>query len=317
MIARLILTLRHLFTPHHTNNFRARLLHNAGFLVVIGLYFSIQLFVRLLDSSSWHILGFTSSVTIEEVVAKTNEERLAAGLSPLKYSEVLSDAARRKAANMLEENYWAHNSPSGHTPWEWFNAAGYKYTHAGENLAKDFASTDRMIAAWMASPTHRENIVNAKFEDIGIAVVPGTLLGSDTVLVVQLFGSTAAGSVTSQASAPQVAAVQGAEVAPTPVPVTTPAPTIVPVTTPEPAPVLELKEFNTTPTQNSFLFDEFDVKRAVSLATTGLLILVLLLDLLIAESKKLSRRVGKNWAHILYINVILIVVTIVNAGSIV
>jgi uncharacterized protein YkwD len=95
---------------------------------------------------------------------------------------------------MMSENYWSHNSPSGKSPWVWFNQAGYNYVYAGENLAKDFGSTSRMMEAWMASPTHKENIVSPKYEEIGIAVVPGNIGGQDTVLVVQLFGAQNGGS---------------------------------------------------------------------------------------------------------------------------
>lgn len=311
------------------------MLHNTGYLALMGVFFAVNLFVRLVDSTPLHILGFTSSISIDEVVRLTNEKRIAQGLQPLKYNETLADAARRKAANMLEENYWSHNSPSGKSPWVWFSAAGYKYTHAGENLAKDFGSTDRMMDAWMNSETHKANIVNDKFQEIGIAVVPGTLQGQDTVLVVQLFGSTSGGSV------PQVAQVQGTATNPvrtaTPAPAKTAVPAAKPVSTVEKEPkvevaetpsqpqILELKELATpvpTPApeagrfENSALFNAFSLKKAASLATTGLLILVLLADVMVAESRKLSRRVGKNWAHIVFINVILILVTVVNAGSI-
>lgn len=335
MLAYIARRFRHWLTPHQTNNFRARLLHNTGYLALLGVFFAVNLFVRLLDSSPLHILGFTSSITIEEVVRLTNEQRLAQGLPPLAYNETLSDAARRKAANMFEENYWSHNSPTGKSPWVWFSAAGYRYTHAGENLAKDFGSSDRMMEAWMNSATHKANIVSDKFHDIGIAVVPGSLQGHDTVLVVQLFGSTAAGSVPSDT--PQVAEIQGTSVksaktvqtAPTPAPRGEDKQPAVETKTEQPQEpqVLELKELATpVPTplptlaagvfQNSAWVNTFNLKKAASLMTTGLLILVLLADVLIAESRKLSRRVGKNWAHILYINVILILVTVVNAGSI-
>lgn len=298
MLARLYHHFRHWFTPHHSNNFRARLLHNSGLIAVIGLFLSFNLLVRLLDSSPLHILGFTSSVTIDEVVSKTNEERLAKGLSSLRYNETLADAARRKAANMFDENYWAHTSPSGINPWHWFKEVGYQYTSAGENLAKDFGSTDRLIAAWMASESHRANILNSKYSEIGLAVVPGTLLGQDTVLVVQLFGTTSDGVVPQVAEvavqAPETKGVSIEEVAPTPIPV-------------------QIAEVQVSPIR----YNEFNVKKIVAVGTTVLLMLVLLFDVFIAESSKLSRRVGNNWTHLLFINAILILVTLVNAGSII
>lgn len=294
---------RHWFTPHSTNNFRAKLLHNSGIFAIIGIILGSNLFIRLLDNSALHILGFTSSVTIDEVVRSTNAERIGAGLKGLSYSEKLADAARRKAANMYSENYWAHNSPSGKTPWVWFKDAGYTYIYAGENLAKDFGNTDRLMSAWMASPTHKENIVNPKYTELGVAVVPGSLEGSDTVLVVQLFGTPAAGSV------PQAAAVK-TDAAPVPVTVSEvkgqqiveSTHTIAPASSPIPV---------TPPTYN-----KFNLVRTLNLGTTALFILALILDLFIAESQKLSRRVGNNWAHIIYINLILLSTVIVNAGKI-
>jgi hypothetical protein len=293
--------LRHLFTPHHTNNFRSKLLHNSGIFAIIGVLLVSNIFIRILDSTPLHILGFTSSVTIDEVVRSTNEKRVAAGLKPLVYNEKLADAARRKAANMFSENYWAHNSPSGKTPWVWFNDAGYKYVYAGENLAKDFGSTDRMMDAWMASPTHKENIVSSKYSEVGIAVAPGSIGGQDTVLVVQLFGTQNGGSVAPVVESPkvaetpvvaQVAEIKGQETA---LPVAAPS---------SPLPQARAK------------YNMFNLTKVINLATTLLFILTLILDLFIAESQKLSRRVGNNWAHIIFINFILLATVIVNAGRI-
>lgn len=328
MFAKLKRSLHHLFAPHSGNNFRAKLLHNSGLVSLLGIFLTLNLLIRIFDSTPLHILGFTSSVTIDEVVAQTNVERTAAGLSTLRYNETLADAARRKAANMFSEDYWAHTSPSGLSPWHWFSEAGYNYTHAGENLAKDFGSTDRMVAAWMDSPTHRENIVNPLYSEIGVAVVPGTLLGQETVLVVQLFGSRQAGSITPSVSevtpstqgvstakeVPLIAQIESqpdsSEVIPSPAPTTTPAPTPVELNS-----SLSNQAANTPPTRLA-LFDEFNLEKSVSVITTILLLLVLILDLVVAESRKLSRRVGKNWAHIAFINVILILVTLVQAGRI-
>ena len=289
--------LRHWFTPHHSNNYRAKLLQNTGLALVLGLVIGTSAIIRLIESSPLHILGFTSSITIDEVVSATNKERLSAGLSPLRYSEVLADAARRKAANMLEENYWAHNSPSGKNPWTWFNAAGYRYTYAGENLAKDFGSTDRMMAAWMNSPTHKANIIGDKYQEIGIAIVPGTLTGSETVLVVQLFG--AKGSTTGVVDAketPTIAQVKGAKTE-----------SIALAASPKPMP---------NPTFSFGRIDQFLLKKIVGVATGTLFLLALILDLIIAENSRLSRRVGKNWGHIIVINVVLLLITIARAGSI-
>lgn len=311
MFKRLSHNLRHFLTPHHTNNFRARTLHNPGILFIIGLFLTFNLVVRSFDSSPYHILGFTSSVTIDEVVQLTNNQRITSGLPVLKYSEALADAARRKADNMLTEDYWAHNSPSGISPWHWFAQAGYSYLHAGENLAKDFGNTDRMMNAWMNSPTHKENIINQNYQEIGVAVVPGILQGQETVLVVQLFGAPATSATP---------AVSQLEPSTQGVSVVAKQPVVAQIEVQENTieaveqVTEEVVVADTTPSLPQL--DEFSLKQTVSITTTILLLLILILDLFLAESKRLTRRVGKNWAHIIFINVILILVTIVQAGRI-
>ena len=103
---------------------------------------------------------------------------------------------------MLEENYWAHFAPSGKTPWDFILGSGYRFTFAGENLAKNFYGSEDVVAAWMASQTHKENILNSKYKDIGIAVVDGVLDGQSTTLVVQMFGSTSVVSTASETQPP-------------------------------------------------------------------------------------------------------------------
>jgi hypothetical protein len=103
---------------------------------------------------------------------------------------LLTSAAHAKADNMFDEQYWDHFGPNGETPWQFILASGYSYVYAGENLAKGFTTSEGVHAAWMASASHRENIMNANYKEIGIAVVPGTLLGEDVLLVVQIFGAT-------------------------------------------------------------------------------------------------------------------------------
>jgi hypothetical protein len=304
-MANLLHSIRHWFTPGSTNNYRAHLLKNTSLVLAIGFLIGLNGLIRIVEISPLNILGFSSSITIDEVVAATNRQRITEGLSPLQYSEVLSDAARRKAANMFEENYWAHNSPSGKSPWVWFNQAGYKYIHAGENLAKDFGNTDNMLSAWMDSPTHRANIVSDKYQEIGIAVVPGTLQGQETVLVVQLFGARgqSAGTVTT----PQTPRVRGDNTAYAEVPeILEVSPTEVTISTPVTG-------------QAPFSFGRYsdhNLKQLISAGFAILFFIALVLDLFIAERSSLSRRVGKNWGHIVVINIVLLLVAIAHAGNI-
>jgi len=90
---------------------------------------------------------------------------------------------------MLTKGYWAHNSPTGEQPWKWFEDDGSKYANAGENLAKNFHTSKDVTVAWMNSSSHRKNILNSNFKDVGIAVVNGKLDNEETTLVVALFGT--------------------------------------------------------------------------------------------------------------------------------
>src|SRR5258706_10350524 len=103
---------------------------------------------------------------------------------------------------MFAKDYWAHIAPDGTTPWSFIKGAGYNYVYAGENLARGYFSASDVVNAWMASPEHRENMLSSKFADVGFSAQNGKLTGEDTVLVVEMLGST------SLAGAPQSPTVQ-------------------------------------------------------------------------------------------------------------
>lgn len=128
------------------------------------------------------------SITEENVIHLVNESRLSHGAHLLKTDSKLSEAARLKARHMLSEQYFAHTSPDGVTPWVWIDEVEYDYSHAGENLAIHFTDTASQHAAWMKSPTHRKNILSPEYTGIGVAVERGSLEGKETTVVVQFFG---------------------------------------------------------------------------------------------------------------------------------
>ena len=186
-----------LFVPHEHNNHRAQILRPTFIGVFIALYILNQSIIKSLTIAKPGVLGYSSEITAQKVLDMTNSERQRTGQPLLKYNAVLSRSATDKANDMFAQNYWAHNSPTGTTPWDFFKKEGYKYSIAGENLAKDFYDTDSLMKAWMNSPTHRANIVNPKYQEIGIGVVNGVLNGVKTTLVVQHFASPTSGVVQS------------------------------------------------------------------------------------------------------------------------
>src|SRR3989344_4848363 len=195
--------LRHLFLPHERNNHRAKIIHNSSLATIFSLFLLLNFAWYSISLIRPDILGVSYSVSESELLILVNKERGERGLAPLTLNPQLSDAARRKAADMLEKNYWSHFAPDGSTsPWGFIRAAGYSYVNAGENLARGFTDSSSTINAWMGSETHRDNILASKYNDVGFAIVPGTLTGEETVLIVEMFGATTSQTL---ASAPQAA----------------------------------------------------------------------------------------------------------------
>ncbi|NLG06411.1 MAG: hypothetical protein GX559_01790 [Candidatus Pacebacteria bacterium] len=181
-----------LFSPGKKNYHRPQLLHPESLMLlsfVVLAVFALFNAVRFFPSLADKILGFATNIDVNQVLVATNDKRTSMGLSPLQINEKLNQAALAKAQHMFSEQYWAHSAPDGTQPWVFIKNAGYVYKYAGENLARDFDTTDEMVKAWMNSPTHKENIINPNFTEIGLAVVNGTLNGFSTTLVVQMFGA--------------------------------------------------------------------------------------------------------------------------------
>jgi len=155
-----------------------------------------------------------STITTARIIQLTNQERESAGLQALKTSPALTQAALEKSNNMLEEDYFAHISSKGVTPWFWIDKAGYKYVLAGENLAIDFFEAEDVVQAWLNSPTHKENMLHPAYTETGVAVATGEFQGGTSIVVVHMFGTPPGG----------VAAAQQSEPEPEPEPETAPAP---------------------------------------------------------------------------------------------
>ena len=111
-----------------------------------------------------------AKVDASEIVSLTNNIRVENHLPPLVLNPKLVEAAVNKANDIIKNNYWAHVSPTGVTPWNWINNTGYRYLSAGENLARGYGNSQNVMLAWLDSPTHKRNLLSAKFCQIGVAV---------------------------------------------------------------------------------------------------------------------------------------------------
>ncbi len=131
---------------------------------------------------------FASVLNTENVVSLTNDARKSVGLRELKISPKLESAAQKKAEDMLKNQYFSHVSPSDRMAWDFMSDVKYKYLFAGENLAMNFNSAEDVTQGWLTSVTHRENILDKNYTQIGVGVATGKFLGANTIVVVQMFG---------------------------------------------------------------------------------------------------------------------------------
>lgn len=318
----MLTTLKHLFTPQASNNHRPRLLHPAGLAIILGVFLLYHTWVRMLVASPLPqgvVLGYASSINAAQVISATNAERAKANLSPLQHNATLSQAAAAKAHHMFQNNYWAHIAPDGTTPWVFIRQVGYEYQVAGENLARDFGDTPSMVKAWMDSPTHRDNIMNEKYADIGVAVVDGTLEGVETTLVVQMFGKTNKSLAQTTAKGLTTASTDNG---PIPTRSATPQPTSPPVlpATAEPPDISGLQGVTLSQNQSNhsgaLWVSPLSLTKSVSLSVILMLIGILLYDEYLVTKHKIPRRVGKNWAHLTLFGIILMVIMVMSEGKI-
>lgn len=117
------------------------------------------------------VLGYATDMSASSLLTGTNQQRAASGLGALALNATLNQAAQAKANDMMTNDYWAHTSPTGVTPWYWFSTVGYSYQTAGENLAYGFTTSSETITGWMNSPGHRANILNGSFQEVGFGIV--------------------------------------------------------------------------------------------------------------------------------------------------
>jgi hypothetical protein len=267
---------------------------------LIAFYLFNHSLIKFIGVIKPGILGYSSEITVQKVIDQTNQKRQELGLSPLKYNSLLSESATKKAQDMFSNNYWAHTSPTGTTPWDFFKSVGYKYSVAGENLARDFYDTDSLMKAWMNSPTHRDNIVNSKYQEIGIGVVNGTLGGVKTTLVVQHFGTPLIAVLPeSQEKIPEKKIEKQEE-----------------VITPEVPEAISLPQTPEVLSQEKKLVNPLLLNKIISLILFSLIITVLFIDGFVTLKNNHHRLTGSNIGHIGFLFMILLLIITSQQGAI-
>ena len=125
----------------------------------------------------------TMSSDEKEVLDLINKQRTNNGLSALKVDSEVQRVAKIKAQDMVNNNYFSHNSPTYGTPFEMLKSFKVSYKTAGENIAGN-SSNSGAVNAWMNSSGHKENILNSSFNYTGIGVVSSPKYGK---VYVQMF----------------------------------------------------------------------------------------------------------------------------------
>ncbi len=307
-------TVRHLFVPHASNNHRSKILHLDALFAYILFFAVINFGFQGGQKVLPDVLGYATDINVEQLLERTNSERVASGLNQLTLNSVLSEAAAKKAQDMFAKGYWAHNSPTGATPWDFITASGYKYVVAGENLAKNFSTSQAVVTAWKASPTHWANIIKPSYKEIGFAVVNGKLNGEETTLVVQMFGTSTDAIATKPETNKEPVLLEKALAVDQAPSIENPVRTESLTSQPPPS--------NIAGSTNSFssvlktpAINIPTLSRDIVFVFAGVLMGVLLLDAWIVSKKKIVRVAGHNIAHFLFLSAIVILAGSIGRGA--
>ena len=134
-----------------------------------------------------------TTVTTSEVLSMSSEQRQALklinndrkerGLAPLRFKPHLAKLAENYAKDMIKRDFFSHVNPEGQSPFERMQEQKIVYNYAGENLAFN-ESVYAAQNAFMHSPDHKANILNANYTQVGIGIVEAS---RGRIFVVQEF----------------------------------------------------------------------------------------------------------------------------------
>lgn len=103
-----------------------------------------------------------------------NDERVEGGVIAVEEDSRLSSAAQSHARDMVTNRYLSHTDLNGGRPGDRADAVGYNWNFIAENIARGFNTDSSVIAAWMNSPGHRDNMLDERAEDFGLGRINDT-----------------------------------------------------------------------------------------------------------------------------------------------
>jgi len=177
------------FIPNRKNSHKPKILRTKSLVTIAFLLMFLKLTILSYVFFINPFEAWMSEAITSKVIEYINTDRGAQNIQSLSLNPILSASALKKANDMIEKGYFAHFTPDGKKPWDFIDRVKYPYLYVGENLAMNFSSADSVHQALMNSPTHKKNIMNSKYNEVGIAMVSGEIDGKKTNVLVQLFAS--------------------------------------------------------------------------------------------------------------------------------
>ena len=176
------------FIPHEGNDHKPHFLRPKNAAKVLAFVVCVEVILLSQVYVFPQFKDFLAAILPGVLVELTNDSRVDVNAGNLSVNPLLVISAQQKAEHMAKNGYFAHDSPTGESPWFWFSKTGYKFLYAGENLAVHFVDSEDVHRAWMASETHRANILNPNFTEIGIGIAQGVFQGRNAIFIVEHFG---------------------------------------------------------------------------------------------------------------------------------
>jgi len=213
------------YGKHHKKGNRYAKIYAPYLPLIISIIAS--LFISFWHPNSSSTLAYATEMSASGLLSATNSQRSSNGKSTLTINAQLASAAQTKANHMVTNNYWSHTTPDGQEPWVFIQNAGYSYSKAGENLAYGFATSADAVIGWMNSPTHKANMLDNSFTDVGFGFANSSNFNGDgqQTVVVAMYGRPQALGASSPVASTQTPA---SSLTPNPTPVAKP---------PAPAPI--------------------------------------------------------------------------------
>lgn len=131
------------------------------------------------------ITPYTKEIIIEQI----NDKRTEGNVNKYVENELLNKAAETKAQDMMDKNYFDYIGPDKKDWWLQITNSGYDYENANIAIAQGYVLANGVIEEWFNNEEIKKNILDKKFEDIGVSVKNGKYLGTESTLVVVYFAN--------------------------------------------------------------------------------------------------------------------------------